>query len=464
MTARLTASFAALKGRLAAGAAFVGAALALAACGSTPGPEYDEGARGTSPTIVTEAPSRYDRKNFIEPPHLYGQEPVRVGLLLPFSAQSEDVRAVAASLFDAAQLAAFDAGDVNFLIIPKDTRGEPGAAAAAARSALAEGAEILLGPLFAESVAAVAEVARAADKSVIAFSSDLAAAGNGVYLLSHPPELEIARVTDYAVLNGYDRFGLLAPETEYGERVSQSFSEEVFARGGVVVHTERYIQDPQAMLEPARRFAKYSQEVIPLEQRPEYQESLARRAAIAAGEAPPPQETESPDDSGYVRGYNAVMIAEQGTLLRALAPLLPYYDVDIQNIKLLGVSMWNNPQLTREPALRGGWFAAPDPAMAEPFKRRYRDVFGAAPSRLASLSYDATLLAAKLARDGNRRNRFDAEGITDPAGFLGADGLFRLRPDGRIERGLAVMELTPSGIEIIDPAPRTFEDQAFYQY
>ncbi|MEO1310357.1 MAG: penicillin-binding protein activator [Pseudomonadota bacterium] len=441
-------------------------AVALASCGTTPAPRVDRTADGAAP-LVLDAPTRYDRKNFIEPPHLYGDEPVRVGFLLPFSAQSEDVRAVAASLFDAAQLAAFTEGDRNFLLIPKDTKGEPGAAAAAARSALSEGAEILLGPLFSESVLAVAEVARAADVSVIAFSSDLDAAGNGVYLLSHPPELEIARVTEYAVLNGYDRFGLLAPYTTYGERVSESFAEEVFARGGVMVHTERYVQDPQAMLEPARRFAKYSKELIPLEQRPEYQESLARRAAIAAGEITPPQpapRSGQPAEAGYVRGYNAVMLAEQGTLLRALAPLLPYYDVDISKIKLLGVSMWNNPQLTREPALRGGWFAAPDPEPVARFERRYEQVFGAKPSRLASLAYDATQLSAALARERNRRRRFSPEAITNPAGFLGEDGLFRLRPDGRIERGLAVLELTPNGIEVIDPAPRTFAAQPDYQF
>ena len=115
--------------------------------------------------------SRYDPRGYVDPLHMRDAEPVRVGLLLPFSASSESVKRVSSAMFDAAQLAAFEAADSRFLIIPKDTKGTPEGAAAAARSALADGAEILLGPLFSDSVDAVASVARAARTPVIAFSS-----------------------------------------------------------------------------------------------------------------------------------------------------------------------------------------------------------------------------------------------------------------------------------------------------
>ena len=247
-------------------------------------------------------------------------------------------------MFDAAQLAVFDAGSERFLLIPKDTGGRPDGAAAAARSALADGAEIILGPLFAESVDAAAAVARAAQTPMIAFSNDLRAGGDGVYLLSFPPELEIERVTEFAVQQSMTRFGVLAPRTAYGDRVSSAFAEEVFVRGGVIVHEERYEQDPDAMLAPAERLSRYSQQIVPLEMRHEYDPENAPAPGAPAADA----------DAGYTLGYQAVLMPEQGTLLRALAPLLPYYNVDITQIKLLGVSAWNNPRLTREPALRGG--------------------------------------------------------------------------------------------------------------
>ena len=424
--------------------------LTLAACASDTGSTRPiVQAPDPSPNTVPSVPRQQQRNDdeFVQPRHFDGNEPVRVALLLPFSAADENARNVASAMFDAAQLAVFEASDERFLLMPKDTQGTPDGAVAAAQSALQDGAELILGPLYAQSVEAASNVSRRAGVPMIGFSSDLKSSGTGVYLLSFPPELEIARVTDFAVLNGYDRFGLLAPLNEYGNRVSSSFSEEVFVRGGVIVHEERYTQEPDAMLAPAKRLAKYSQEIVPLELRHDYDPNA-------------PQAVSADADEGYTRGYQAVMMPEQGTLLRALAPLLPYYNVDITNVKLLGVSAWNNPSLTREPALRGGWFAAPDPAVSSAFENRFTNAFGSAPPKLASLAYDATLLAARLATNPDRRVRFSATAITDPNGYFGADGLFRLNTDGSIERGLAILEIQPGGIQLIDPAPRSFADPA----
>ncbi|MEM9705500.1 MAG: penicillin-binding protein activator [Pseudomonadota bacterium] len=422
-----------------------------AACSSTPDPRGPI-VSGPAPVgeidpfaqDVEEAPQearRYDRRAFVAPLHMQDTRPVRIGLLLPFSAASSNVQTIASAMFDAAQLAMFEAGDTRFLLIPKDTKGNPEGAAAAARSAFADGAEIILGPLFANSVEAVKPVADAVGAPVIAFSSDVNVAGDGVYLLSFPPEIEIVRVTDYAMVNDISRFGLLAPATDYGARVSSAFSQELSQRGGILVHQEVYEQDPDKMLAPARRLAKYSTEIIPPEMRHNYD---------------PDNPQAAPTPGGQAYGYQAVLMPEQGTLLRALAPLLPYYNVDINRIKILGVSGWNNPRLSREPALRGGWFAAPDPEATARFNERYKAAFGSNPPKLASLSYDATLLAARLGRGNNARNRFEARAIADPNGYYGADGLFRLTPDGRVERGLAILEIQPEGIQVIDPAPKSF--------
>ena len=428
-------------------------AFALAACSSSgpsgpPVATYPDRSLGSDqeapePLEPSREAQRYDRRAFVRPPHMEGSEPVRVGLLLPFTASSSAAQKVASAMFDASQLAVFDAGDQNFLVIPKDTRGTAEGAAAAARSALADGAEIILGPLFSPSVEAAAAVTRAANTPMIGFSSDLSSGGDGVYLLSFPPEAEIERVTEYAVSQGLQRFGVLAPNTDYGSRVSGAFAEEVFVRGGVIVHEERYEQDPDAMLAPAKRLARYSKQIIPIEQRHGYDPNTSQQTATSSG-------------AGYTQGYQAVLMPEQGTLLRALAPLLPYYNVNINQIKLLGVSSWNNPRLTREPALRGGWFAAPDPEVRRKFEDRFAGAFGAPPPRLASLAYDATLLSARLAATSRRRGRFSTESITDPNGYFGADGLFRLNADGSVDRGLAILEIQPGGIRVQDPAPRSF--------
>jgi branched-chain amino acid transport system substrate-binding protein len=52
--------------------------------------------------------------------------------------------------------------------------------------------------------------------------------------------------------------------------------------------------------------------------------------------------------------------------------------------------------------------------------------------------------------------RFSEQVLTNSSGFGGTDGVFRFRPDGTNERGLAVMQVTPGGAQIVSPAPRSF--------
>ncbi len=431
----------------------------LTACETVGGGGPDIYGEGKQPAPEQPKPDGEVVRNpneYVQPPKVDdGTEPIRVALLLPLTSSSKNVETVAAAMSNAAQLAAFEAGDDRFLVILKDTKGTAEGASLAARESLTEGAEVILGPLFSESVEAVAAIARPVNVPMIAFSSDTKMAGDGVYLLSFPPEIEVARVTDYAIQQGYSRFGMLAPTDEYGSRVSNSFAEEVFVRGGTLVCEERYDRSPDAMLQPAKRLSKCAAETVNLQSGgllPRDRSSYDPEGRLQLGE-PGASPILSQNLSGG--GFEAVLMPEQGTLLRALAPLLPYYDVNVKQVKLLGVSAWNNPRLTREPALNGGWFAAPDPALAKGFKQRYAKTFGGQPPRLASLAYDATLLTARLARNPIN-DRFTPFNIADPNGYLGADGLFRLTPDGKVERGLAILEIRSSGINVIDRAPESF--------
>ncbi len=446
--------------------------MGLAAC-STTGPSRAPSAGGL-PGENRPLPE-INEEEFVTVPQQRRTDVVRIAILLPFTNSSENIETVAASMLKAAQMVAFESDNSKYLLIPKDTQGTAEGAALMAEEAIREGAEVILGPLFSESVETVAAIARPLNVPVIAFSSDSRVAGQGVYLLSFPPEAEISRVTDYALSKGYARFGLMAPFSEFGDRVANAFSTEVFTRGGEIIHTERYERSADAMIDPARRMAQYAaDEFVPqmVTPRPQTMDANLLAGAGAAmsansvvnGQDPfrVPNATSRPSGSMMMSGgYQAVLLPEQGRLLRALAPLFPYYNVNVREVKLLGLSAWNNPLLTREPALNGGWFAAPDPSLAEGFKRRYQTAYGEKPPRLASLAYDAALLTARLSQLPPE-TRFSVETIANPNGYLGADGLFRLRADGMVERGLAVLEIRPSGIKVIDPAPRTFITQDSY--
>jgi len=154
--------------------------------------------------------------------------------------------------------------------------------------------------------------------------------------------------------------------------------------------------------------------------------------------------------------FDALLVAESGARIRAIAPLLPYYDIDTRRVRVLGAVEWNSPAVRAEPALSGAWFPSPSPEEREGFDKIYAETYGGAPPRLASLAYDATAMAAVLARS-EAADHFTTEALTADNGFTGIDGIFRLLPSGVVERGLAVMEINARSARVVSPAPRTFE-------
>jgi ABC-type branched-subunit amino acid transport system substrate-binding protein len=342
-----------------------------------------------------------------------GKTPVRVGLLLPFSNGSAQTRLLAASLMKAAQLALFDAGNADIILISADEGSTPESAANGARSLLAQGAEVIVGPLFSASVNAVAPLARNRAVPVISFSTDKAVAGNGVYLLSFQPENEIRRIIGYAASQGHKNFAALVPPSSYGQHISDALKLEAAADGAQVVDVEK--------LDPAANPASIK--------------------TIAASNA------------------DAVLIAAGGTALRELAPSFAENGLDPAKVAVLGTGVWYDPANNSETALAGGMFAAPAANTADAFNAKYKAAFGATPPQLATLSYDAVALVALLS-SGEAYHRFTAAALTDPNGFAGIDGIFRFNADGTSERGLSILAVTPDGFRVVDPAPTTFEKPA----
>ncbi len=373
---------------------------------------------------------------------------VRVGLLLPLSGRHAKL---GQALLNAAQLALFDLADDRFALIVRDTGGTPAGAQAAARSAIQEGAGLILGPLFATSTTAMASEARAAGVNVISFSNDRQIAGNGVFIMGLAPDAQIDRVVDYASRQGLRRFAVLAPTTPYGNAVMQALRDSVQRKGAELSRVVTYnpgIADASAEVRSLADFERRKQALLVERQR---LTSAGDKRGLRRLEN---QETLGPPD------FEAVMLPIGGKSLLALAPLLPYFDIDQPEVRYLGTALWNDPRLGTEPALVGGWFAAPPPNLWQNFKARYNTTFGNEPPRVVSLAYDATALAAVLAgrafSSGSARV-FQVEEIADASGFSGVDGIFRFLPTGEAQRGLAVLEMQRGRFRVLEPAPQTFE-------
>jgi ABC-type branched-subunit amino acid transport system substrate-binding protein len=338
---------------------------------------------------------------------------VRVALILPLSGQG-NAGVAAQSMKNAAEMAIAEFKNPDVQLLIKDSGGTPQGAQSVAQQALNEGAQMITGPLFAQSVSAVGQLARPRGVPMIAFSTDANVAARGVYLLSFLPESDVHRIVDYAVSHGKRSFAALVPDNAYGAVVEAAFQQAVARRGGRVVALERYPLSPPAMQEPARRLAQ----------------SAARADAIFI-----------PDNADNVP-----------QVVNALAAA----GVNLKRVQLLGTGLWDDPRIFAAASLQNAWYAAPDPAGFRGFAQRYRGRYGQDPVRTATLSYDAVALVAALSKTQGPA-AFSEAVLTNSSGFAGIDGVFRFRPDGTNERGLAVMRVTSQGGQVVNPAPRSFQ-------
>src|SRR6516165_1800235 len=338
-----------------------------------------------------------------------GSGQVKVGLILPLSA-SGNAGVAAQSMRNAAEMALAEFQNPNIQLLIKDDGGNPPGAQQGAQQAVDEGAEIILGPLFAAAVPATAQVARTRSVSVIAFSTDSSVAGRGVYLLSFLPESDVNRIVEYSASVGKKSFAALLPDNAYGNVVEAAFKPAVARRGGRIVAFEKYSAD---------------------------RATPARTVAQALGQA------------------DALFMADDGDSVVATADALTAAGANLRNIQLLGTGLWDNPRVFASPSLQGGLYAAPDPSGFRAFAGRYRTRFGGEPVRTATLAYDAVALVAALAR-AQGTQRYAPDVLTNPSGFAGIDGLFRFRPDGTNERGLAVMRVGTGGGVAVAGSPKSF--------
>jgi len=172
-----------------------------------------------------------------------GTGAVRVALILPLSAGG-NAGTVALSMKNAGEMALSEFNSPNIQLLVKDDGGTAGGAQQAAQQALAEGAEIIIGPLFAHSVGVVGAAARQRGVPVIAFSTDATVATRGVYLLSFLPESDVDRIVDYAMASGKRSFVAMLSEGAYGNVVEGEFKQVVARKGGRIVGLERYALTP----------------------------------------------------------------------------------------------------------------------------------------------------------------------------------------------------------------------------
>ena len=340
-------------------------------------------------------------------------ETVEIALLLPLSSPQGGDAIIARSLENAARLAATEQTGVTIDLRVYNTDGNPATAASVARQAVQEGADVILGPLRSESAAAVGVAVANSGVAVLSFSNNAEVAGGNVFVLGNTFANTSDRIVSYAAGRGAGNIVVVHAANLAGE-VARDAVRRAAARSGATVAAS-----------------------VPYE--------FSQTGVINAV----PQVV----DAVRNNGANAVLLtSDSAGALPFFAQLLPENGLDLETVRVLGLTRWDTPPQTLEfPGLQGGWFTVPDPAALAAFEGRYAATYGSGPHTLASLGYDGVRAVAETVAATGRVGGAD---LTASAGFQGAGGVFRLLPDGTNQRALAIAQVIENQVAIIDPAPR----------
>jgi ABC-type branched-subunit amino acid transport system substrate-binding protein len=345
-------------------------------------------------------------------PRVSGQT-VQVAMLLPVSSGQGGDAVISRSLENAARMAVADLTGVSIEITVYDTAGQSAQAAAVAREAVQAGADVIIGPLRSDAAAAVGVAVANSNVSVLSFSNNTEIAGGNVFVLGHTFQNTASRVVSYAAAQGRNRIVVAHAQNLAGEVARDAVLRAAQASGASVVSTIPYEFSQSGVIN-----------VVP-------QIVSAVRDNSANG---------------------LMLTSDSAGALPFFAQLLPENGLDIEEVRMMGLTRWDTPPQTLElSGLQGGWFAVPDPQASADFNGRYEATYGTPPHILGALGYDAIRAVGETAASAGRVGAAD---LTASSGFQGANGVFRLRSDGTNERAMAIAQVTQNQVAMIDPAPR----------
>ncbi len=350
-------------------------------------------------------------------PIAVGGGSVKVALLVPTGSGQASDEVLGQSLENAARLAITDLGDTKVELMVYSTAGQPDQAAAMAKQAVADGAQVILGPVFAQEANAAGAAVAGTGVNVLAFSNNPDIAGNNVFILGPTFQNTAERLASFAVRSGKTKFMIASDRNIAGELGRAAIKRGALVAGADVVAESDY---------------EYSQNSI-----------------VAAA----PKLVEQAKASGAQVMF---LTADTAGALPLLSQLLLDSGLRGENVQFIGLTRWDIPQATLSlPGIQGGLFALPDPGRFTQFVARFQTAYGAPPHPIAALAYDGiAALGALAAKEGS--GPISRAGLTQPAGFVGVNGVFRLLGDGTNQRGLAVAQVQGGKIVVVDAAPNSF--------
>lgn len=328
---------------------------------------------------------------------------LNVGVLLPLSGKAASV---GKGMQNAMFMALDDLKNNHLVLKFYDTQSTEAGARVAAARAIAEGAELILGPLMSEEVKGVSAEALSEDVPVISFTTSPQVLQKGIYSIGLLNGEQIDRALAYAASQNRTRLVLLVPDNNSGMNIVKSA-----------------LMSGQAHKMSLVKVGFYSPDSV----------DFSRMV----------KEISAPVD------FDAVLIADNGNRLKSMASMFAYNDVMYPQVLFLGTSAWDGTNLSKETILYHGVYPMVSKSYGTYFTDKYKETFGEYPNSLSSFAYDSVLLASVLS--GKDRDNLE-EAISGKSGFIGVNGLFKILPTGQSSHNLDMLEVTKDGPKVVSKA------------
>jgi len=361
--------------------------------------------------------------------------PGRVAVLLPLSGKFEAVGRQVREAFEHGWTAAGGGPGLVFL----DSGAEAVAAAAAVeRAALQEGAVAVVGPLLSDEAEPAATTANHLHIPMVALAQGLddPARFPWVWQAALTPRQQIEGLVGYlTTTKGFKRFGVFAPDDDYGQHAATVFTEVVTAAGGTVPARATYDAEANVVTEAAAALAREDSPKDNLEYDALFLPDNARRIPLACAG-----------------------LAFEEFPLGTFAP-----HPNIRPIPLVGLNGYNSSQLVTagNEYVRGAFFtdvflagtSADRPAMAE-FTTAFKSALGRTPTSLEAAAADAGRLVATAAKGSPATREAFRAALTAARPTGTATGIVGFDTEAHtLSREILLLTIARGGISVVATLP-----------
>ncbi len=314
------------------------------------------------------------------------------------------------------------------------------------KTILAGNPEIIIGPVFSNNARIVREE-KPENLPVLSFTSDATSVGDGVMTMALMPTNSIESIIREMNADKIKKFIIMAPDTDSGHLMAgtaiRAAEISEIEPVGIFFYNEKDTDSIKNTAQTASlnnvrtaahtRARQVLSDILINEQLTAIEKSNLNIQLDKLAKT----ETVGPVP------YQAILFLGGGEDTKTLASFLRYYNVGASDARFYGTTMWDGSDIASDITMSGAKYATLSDITPE-FRTLYEKMSGTQPNRLATFGYDAANMAIGMMYSDKSNVAY----LLDPSGYIGTDGLFRLKPTGDNERALRIVKLNGTGTPI----------------